>query len=128
MDEGHRSAILASPRGRSGVLPSLACIGGAGHRPNATSIGGADPPVRGPRPRRPAVLAKSLIIRAKSGTRASRADQGVRPTDSAEFPLLGLIRVALGHWPSHVSLFESQRDRLSHLGLTKQPLGARRSS
>src|ERR1035438_5575819 len=34
---------------------------------------------------------KHLILRTKSGTRASRADQGVRPTNSAAFRLLGLI-------------------------------------
>ena len=35
---------------------------------------------------------KLLILRAKSGTMASRADQGVRPTNSAAFPLLGLTK------------------------------------
>ena len=35
---------------------------------------------------------KRLILRAKSGTRASRADQGVRPTNPAAFHLLGLTK------------------------------------
>ena len=33
---------------------------------------------------------KCLILRARSGTRASRADRGVRPTNPAAFHLLGL--------------------------------------
>src|ERR1035438_8607127 len=37
---------------------------------------------------------KRLILRAKSGTRASRADQGVRPTNPAAFHLIaqGCVR------------------------------------
>src|ERR1035441_9034698 len=43
--------------------------------------GGADPPVRGRRPRRPAgALQDADIVVPGSGTRASRADRGVRPT------------------------------------------------
>src|ERR1039458_1276246 len=35
---------------------------------------------------------KRPILRAKNGTRASRADQGVRPTNPAAFHLLGLTK------------------------------------
>src|ERR1035437_7772103 len=72
--------------------------------PNATYVtrlvrvcidGGADAPVRGRPPGRPIAGAKDLIRRAKSGTRASRADQGGRPTGSAEFPHLGQSK---WHW------------------------------
>src|ERR1039457_6373004 len=38
---------------------------------------------------------KRSILRAKSGTRASRADRGFRPTNSAAFHLLGLTK---WHW------------------------------
>ena len=47
--------------------------------------GGADAPVRGRPPGRPNAGAKELILPAKSGSRGTRADQGVRPTIYAEF-------------------------------------------
>src|ERR1017187_6197053 len=47
---------------------------------------GADALVRGRPPGRPAGFWKGLILREKSGTRASRADQGVRPTITARIP------------------------------------------
>jgi hypothetical protein len=46
--------------------------------------GGADPQVRGRPPGRLFDGGKRLILLGKSGTRASRADQGVRPTHYAE--------------------------------------------
>jgi hypothetical protein len=45
---------------------------------------GADPPVRSRPPGRLVEGRSNLILREKSGTRASRADQGVRPTNYAE--------------------------------------------
>jgi hypothetical protein len=41
---------------------------------------GADPLVRGRRPRRPVGLAPNFDSRCGSGSRGTRADQGVRPT------------------------------------------------
>src|ERR1017187_284857 len=49
---------------------------------------GADALVRGRPPGRPAGFWKGLILREKSGTRASRADQGVRPTITARIPCI----------------------------------------
>src|SRR5664279_6582823 len=46
---------------------------------------GADPPVRSRRPRRLAAVWMMLISLAKSGSRGTRADQGVRPTICAEW-------------------------------------------
>ena len=43
--------------------------------------GGADAPVRGRPPGRPVACGNVLILRAKSGSRGTRADQGVRPTN-----------------------------------------------
>src|SRR6266566_4269716 len=57
---------------------------------------GADPLVRGRRPRRPVRGWMRLILLAKSGSRGTRADQGVRPTTYAEFPVSGkLNRIGL---------------------------------
>src|ERR1035438_7076800 len=47
---------------------------------------GRDPLVRGRPPGRPVELWKDLILRAGSGTGASRADQGVRPTELMQDP------------------------------------------
>jgi hypothetical protein len=47
-------------------------------------ISGADALVRSRPPGRLLFSARAFILREKSGTRASRADQGVRPTINAE--------------------------------------------
>ncbi len=52
---------------------------------------GADPLVRGRRPRRPVRGWMRLIFLAKSGSRGTRADQGVRPTIYAGFPVSGKL-------------------------------------
>ena len=54
-------------------------------------ISGADALVRGRPPGRLFDGGKRLIPLGKSGTRASRADQGVRPTINAEFHLFGKV-------------------------------------
>src|ERR1039458_2489686 len=59
-------------------------------RPSA-SLGGADALVRSRPPGRLLNDRRCLILRGKSGTRASRADQGVRPTINAEFHLSGKV-------------------------------------
>src|ERR1035441_3310886 len=64
---------------------------------------GADalaPAQRAPRPPgRPVELWKDLILREKSGTGASRADQGVRPTKSMQDPAYGKT---MRHWPERL--------------------------
>src|ERR1017187_10306173 len=50
---------------------------------------GADALVRGRPPGGPVELWKCLTLRTSSGTRASRADQGVRPTILCRIPYLG---------------------------------------
>src|SRR5712672_2355223 len=52
---------------------------------------GADPLVRGRRSRRPVRGWMRLIFLAKSGSRGTRADQGVRPTIYAGFPVSGKL-------------------------------------
>src|ERR1019366_8738539 len=44
---------------------------------------GADAPVRGRPPGRPAACGNVLLLRAKGGSRGTRADQGVRPTNAS---------------------------------------------
>ena len=63
-------------------------------RPHTCIIGGADPLVRCRPPGRPFDVGKHLILRRKSGTRASRADQGSAPplTPSPSFAK------TKGHW------------------------------
>src|SRR5579864_193737 len=65
----------------------------AGCQPNAARFSqnrtvckncGADPPVRGRPPGQPSRL-DEIDLAAKSGSRGTRADQGVRPTTFAEF-------------------------------------------
>ena len=50
----------------------------------SASLGGADALVRSRPPGRLLFSARAFILREKSGTKASRADQGVRPTINAE--------------------------------------------
>jgi hypothetical protein len=59
-------------------------------RPSA-SLGGADALVRSRPPGRLLNDRRCLILRGKSGMRASRADQGVRPTINAESHLSGKV-------------------------------------
>src|SRR5579859_7314386 len=59
--------------------------------PNTCINGGADPLVCGRRPRRPVPGWMRLISLAKSGSRGTRADQGVRPTIYAGFQILAKV-------------------------------------
>ena len=53
--------------------------------------GGADALVRSRPLGRLAPWCKDLILLSESGTRASRADQGVCPTNGAAFPVVGKL-------------------------------------
>jgi hypothetical protein len=55
--------------------------------PNTCINCGADAPVRSRPPGRLFVCGKHLILRAKGGSRGTRADQGVCPTSSVTFPV-----------------------------------------
>src|SRR5882762_876716 len=62
---------------------------------------GADPLVRGRRPRRPVHGGKRLISWAKSGSRGTRADQGVRPTWLLEALAFDQIEMPVGTAHQH---------------------------
>ena len=72
-----RALAQGARRAAPALVPTL-----AGPGAEASVDGGADAPVRGWPPGQPPARGKIPILRGKSGSRGTRADQGVRPTDA----------------------------------------------